>query len=123
MYAMTNPTPPCTGLPSDPLQRACRQAIGQIATEPGFNAGAFHHLLNDLATLFEQQFRAEEQQLSQQDSPNLEQRCSEHDLFRERLIDLLCDASIGRIQPARLSQLCRDYISAQASSTCSSLTQ
>jgi len=70
----------------------------------------FHLLLNDIAVLFDRHFTEEENYLEQNACPNLEAHKAEHDHYRARLTDLLCDASIGRIDRQALHQLTCDYL-------------
>ncbi len=88
---------------SQRAERCAQEAESQSASN-------FHLLLNDIAVLFERHFSDEENILEQNACPHLESHKAEHDLYRARLTDLLCDASIGRINRQELYQLTRDYL-------------
>lgn len=87
------------------------QQAGRCALEAGTQADShFHLLLNDIAVLFDRHFNDEENFLEQNASPNLEAHKAEHDHYRTRLTDLLCEASIGHIDRQGLYRLTCDYL-------------
>lgn len=88
---------------SQRAERCAQEAESQSASN-------FHLLLNDIAVLFDRHFTEEENYLEQNACPNLEAHKAEHDHYRARLTDLLCDASIGRIDRQALHQLTCDYL-------------
>lgn len=88
---------------SQRAERCAQEAESQSASN-------FHLLLNDIAVLFDRHFNDEENILEQNASPNLEFHKAEHDRYRARLTDLLCDASVGRIDRQELYRLTCDYL-------------
>lgn len=88
----------------------CDEAAIAASTTTREGRAQFHMLLNDLACLIDAHFRHEESLLVKNQCPNVDSHKAAHISYQERLADLLCDGSRGRLDGEALHRVAKDYL-------------
>lgn len=92
------------------LIELCNRVANFTSASAPSAVNKYHGLLDELVTLVDRHFVAEEEILSEKCCPSFASHKAEHDIYRQHLSDMVASGRAGDLLPANLYKLANDYL-------------